>query len=215
MLIITFLIIIGFSNLYAKITIDANFENGYIGKYQIVEPDIIKIGPLNGNKETWFSFRILGVKRIKVNFIFEWINKGEVYAPNYNGTINNKAMVSYDGKGYEIIKDVFTKSFLNSDKPAIRRHEDIMQDGELIVRSFAEYFGIESKDCPPFLMAGDCNTNNGKKGDKIIFSVYYYDINELPPKHVTLVVGDKKYEMTAAKSDNNYRKPVLYHIILF
>ena len=104
---------------------------------------------------------------------------------------------------------VFTKSYLNKDKPAIRRNEDLMQDGELITRSFYEYFGMESKDCPPFLMAGDCNTNNGKKGDSITFSVYYYDINKLPPKNVTLVINGKNYEMqTAGKAD--YKKPVLY-----
>lgn len=31
---------------FAGITIDANFENGYIGKYEIKEPDTINIGPV-------------------------------------------------------------------------------------------------------------------------------------------------------------------------
>lgn len=101
-----FFVIAGFDYSLAKITIDSNFENGYIGKYQVKEPDTIKIGPVYGHRESWFSFKISGVKGIKVNFTFEWLSKGEVYAPNYNGAINNKAMVTYDGKGYEIIKDV-------------------------------------------------------------------------------------------------------------
>ena len=463
----------------AAITVDAHFENGYIGSYVFTSPDTLELSARSGDLASWYSFRLKGVKGKKINFVIEWKNKGKIFIPNYNGRINDKTMVTYDGKGYEIIKDqefvpmqpetisdqyfsgkfrqkfshlfrenealvsyaapfpnsrvdqlaeqlkgdprvtmesignsrfkhlpiryfkltdssvpdagkkrifitgredsyevggswategimrfllskdpvavaslknlvfyifpifsvdgvamgstnfplsedglqyiyvtaqwnreqpyeevrlmkafwdklktsgenidvalkchatcywechfrpedcapdnkdnsrkllgmlrgnlpwraeagplgpggvaymnaefikvfpnaitysshndfVFTKNYLKTNEPVIRRHEDVLQDGELIVRAFAEYFGIpRAAEVAPFLMAGDVNTNNGKKGDTVHFWCYYYDVNKKPAQKVLLVIGDHRYEMKAPK-EPDYSKPVRF-----
>jgi hypothetical protein len=450
--------------------IDADFENGHLVKYQVVEPDTISIGPLNGNRDRWFSFRLRGVKHRKVNFVFEWQSRGSLDEV-LRVAANDTAMVTYDGKGYEIIKGVefrpktpgatsgnyvqsfshvfredearvaycapwsnatlaqlaeelkadprvavdsignsrfrdlpltyfrvtdgsasdkpkkkilivaredsyeaggswaaegmlrfllsedpvakemlkrtvfcifpifsvdgvamghtnfplnpdgsdyvyvtakwdvepsyhevrlmkdfwsrlkaageevdilfrchatcyfqphfrpgdcseerkgdaqrlmdiltarlpwrvqaglhsgeafmgyhllqvfpgaltysshndfvFTAQYLGTERAAIRRHEDVMQDGELIARAFAEFYGIESKAVPPYLMAGDVDMNNARKGEATAFTVYYYDLNGLPPTRLEVVVNGKPYAMQA-DAGADYRKPVRF-----
>lgn len=87
------------------ISVDANFENGHIGRHVIRDDDTLEIGPLSGDRESWYSFRIKGVKGKRVTFIFEWLPRGRMYLPNFNGRVNEKAMITYDGLGYELVKD--------------------------------------------------------------------------------------------------------------
>lgn len=454
-----------------SIIIDTNFENGHLDHYKIVGSDMIYVGPISHHKDTWFSFRIKGVKNKKITMIFEWINS-QPLPKNFNGAVNNTGMVTYDGKGFEIIKDVtfafkdpssntgnyiqtfvhtfrndnamvsycapwsntrmtalaaelktdkrvridtigfskfkklplayfritdrnvpdsdkvkffliaredsyeaggswaleglmkyilsddpvaiemlkkmvfiifpifsvdgvaigstnypldpenskfvyitadwdkdppyhevqlmkdfwnklkdedfhpdvcfkfhstcywechfrpedcavqnlkkerelldllrsklswrieagphrnskpymnynfiqifpeaitfsshndfvFTARYLGTEKPVYRRHEDVMQDGELIARCFAGFYGIQGKEVAPFLMAGDVNKNCGKKGDEIVYSVYYYDLQQKPPVKIQVVINKKPYDMTS-KPDADFRKPVLH-----
>jgi DNA modification methylase len=64
-------------------------------------------------------------------------------------------------------------------------------------------------------MAGDVNTNNGKKGDPLIYSIYYYDVQQLPPTQIEVVINGKSYKMTAEENPD-YSKPVkfTYHTLL-
>lgn len=460
-------------NAFSDITIDADFENGHLGKYKIIQPDTISVGPVSGHRDLWFSFKIKGVKHKKISIVFEMKNKEKLGA-NFGGVVNNTAMVTYDGKGFEIIKDVgfsfkipgvtsgnyiqklthvfredealvsycapwsntrmaelaeklksdkrvqidsigkskfknlpltyfkvtdssspdktkkklfylaredsyeaggswavegilkfilsedavakemlkkmvfyifpvfsvdgvaigstnypldpenndyvyvtatwdkeppyyevklmkdfwnklkrtgeeidigfrahatcywqchfrlencskenksksqelfrilknnlswridagsrensetktrmtyqlqqvfpnaltysshndfvFTQDYLKTDKPVIRRHEDVIQDGELIARCFAEFYGIQSKEIAPYLMAGDIDKNCGKKGNSVTYSVYYYDINEIPPAKIEVIINGKPYKMTC-ENKVDYKKPVKY-----
>jgi hypothetical protein len=104
---------------------------------------------------------------------------------------------------------IFSKIFLNSDKPVYRRHEDVMQDGELIARSFAKYYGIPSGNVAPYLMAGDVDKNCGKKGAELTWSVYYWDINELKPSSIEVVINGKTYKMIP-DGNPDFKKPVKY-----
>jgi len=77
-----------------------------------------------------------------------------------------------------------------------RRNEDILQDGELFARAIAKFYGIESKETAPFLMGADIDKNCGKRGDTVIFSAYYYDLNGLPPSKVEIYINSKPYQMS-------------------
>lgn len=103
---------------------------------------------------------------------------------------------------------IFTGRYLKSEK-VYRRHEDVLQDGELIARSYAEFYGIKGKDVAPFLMAGDVDKNCGKKGDQITYSVYYYDINQIPPVNIQVIINNKAYSMKCGENVD-FRKPVKY-----
>ena len=107
---------------------------------------------------------------------------------------------------------IFTRKYLNAEKNVYRRHEDVIQDGELIARSYAEFYGIPSKLVAPYLMAGDVNINNGKKGDPVTYSVYYYDLQQLPPSKIEVVINGKAYKMTA-ESGADYSKPVKFTFV--
>ena len=85
------------------IAVDANFENGYIGDHKFTAPDTLELSARSSDRAGWFSFRLKGARGKKVNFVIEWKSKGKIFIPNYN--INTKAMVTYVGKGYEIIRD--------------------------------------------------------------------------------------------------------------
>jgi hypothetical protein len=104
---------------------------------------------------------------------------------------------------------IFTGRYLGIEKPVYRRHEDVMQDGELIARCFAEFYGISGKEVAPYLMAGDVDKNCGRKGEEIKYSVYYYDINQLPPVKIEVVINNKSYRMTTGQK-TDYKKPVLF-----
>lgn len=104
---------------------------------------------------------------------------------------------------------IFTKGYLKTDKHVYRRHEDVLQDGELIARSYAEFYGIPSDVVAPYLMAGDVDRNCGEKGIPLIYSVYYYDVHRLPPEKVEVVINKKAYEMTA-DPNADYSKPVRF-----
>jgi hypothetical protein len=104
---------------------------------------------------------------------------------------------------------IFTRGYLKKDKNVYRRHEDILQDGELIARSYADFYGIASTEVAPYLMAGDVDRNAGPKGTSITYSVYYYDINGLPPQKVEVVINKKSYEMKA-ESTADFSKPVKF-----
>ena len=130
---------------------------------------------------------------------------------NRKGYMNyNFIQVFPDAITYSSHSDfIFTRRYLKTDKNVYRRHEDVLQDGELIARSYAEFYGIPSKDVAPYLMAGDVDTNHGKKGYTVIYSVYYYDVQQLPPSSVEVVINKKAYKM---KADENadYSKPVRF-----
>ena len=83
------------------------------------------------------------------------------------------------------------------------------QDGELVIRSFAEFNGIEPTIAPPYLMAGDVSTNAVREGATVRFSVYYYDVNALEPAFVNLVVNGRTYAMQPA-GEVDYGRPVLF-----
>lgn len=104
---------------------------------------------------------------------------------------------------------IFTRGYLKTQKHVYRRHEDVLQDGELIARSYADFYNILSKDVAPYLMAGDVDRNCGPKGTPLIYSVYYYDINGLPPQKVEVVIKGKSYEMKA-EQNADYSKPVKF-----
>lgn len=78
------------------LTIDANFENGYIGPHRITASDTVEIGPINGNTSVWFCFRIKGVRNRQVRFITEAKAK-RTYARNFEGAIDTPVYISYDG----------------------------------------------------------------------------------------------------------------------
>lgn len=84
-----------------------------------------------------------------------------------------------------------------------------MQDGELIARSFAQFYDIPSPEVAPYLMAGDVDVNCGKKGTPVAYSVYYYDIQQLPPGKIEVIINKKAYQMTA-EDHADYSKPVKF-----
>ena len=104
---------------------------------------------------------------------------------------------------------IFTKRYLKTNKHVYRRHEDVMQDGELIARSFAEFYKIPSGVVAPYLMAGDVDRNCGEKGELITYSVYYYDVQQLPPSKVEVVINGRAYEMIS-EENADYSKPVRF-----
>ena len=104
---------------------------------------------------------------------------------------------------------IFSGEYLRTEKNVFRRHEDVIQDGELIARCFGEFYGIETKEVAPYLMGGDVDRNSGKKNDPVTYYVYYYDVNEIPPAKIEVNINGKPYKMTCEK-DANYRKPVKY-----
>ncbi len=104
---------------------------------------------------------------------------------------------------------LFTRGYLKSDKLVYRRHEDVLQDGELMARSFGEFYGIPSDTVAPYLMAGDVDINNGKKGTPLIYSVYYFDVNHLPPESVEVIINKKPFKMTAVPNAD-YSRPVKF-----
>ena len=104
---------------------------------------------------------------------------------------------------------IFTRRYLKTEKNVYRRHEDVLQDGELIARSFAEFYGIPSEDVAPYLMAGDVDTNCGEKGSPVTYSVYYYDIHGLPSASVEVIINKKAYKMTAGPNPD-FSKPVKF-----
>ena len=110
---------------------------------------------------------------------------------------------------------IFAGQYINTGKNVYRRQEDILQDGELIARSYAEFFGIDAKEAAPYLMAGDVDRNSGKKGEELTYSVYYYDAGGLPPRKVEVKINGKNYQMSSAK-EPDFRKPVkfIYKTIL-
>lgn len=149
---------------------------------------------------------LLGILMDKLSWRIE---AGDI--KNRKGYMNyNFIQVFPDAITYSSHSDfIFTRRYLKTDKNVYRRHEDVLQDGELIARSYAEFYGIPSKDVAPYLMAGDVDTNHGKKGDTVIYSVYYYDVQQLPPSSVEVVINKKAYKM---KADENadYSKPVRF-----
>ena len=104
---------------------------------------------------------------------------------------------------------IFTSGYLKSAKPVYRRHEDVMQDGELIARSYANFYGISSKETAPYLMAGDVDKNCGVKGTELTYSVYYWDINSIKPSKVEVLIGRKAYQMSC-EGTPDFKKPVKY-----
>ncbi len=104
---------------------------------------------------------------------------------------------------------VFTADFLGTEKAAIRRHEDLLQDGELIVRALAEHDGILSRSYPPCLMAGNVDPNAVAAGETATFSVYYYDLHGRPPERVELLVNGKSYPMRGPRTAD-YSRPVRF-----
>ncbi|MFW6145945.1 MAG: M14 family zinc carboxypeptidase [Planctomycetota bacterium] len=104
---------------------------------------------------------------------------------------------------------VFPASFLGTDTAVIRRHEDVVQDGELIVRALAEHDGIPSRSYAPCLMAGDVDRNAAAPGETVTFSVYYYDIHGRPPERVELHVNGKSYRMRGPEAAD-YSRPVRF-----
>ena len=85
------------------ISLNFDFENGNLGTHRI-EGDTIFVGPVSRHKDTWFSFKIKGVKHRKVTMIIDWINTAKVTG-NFGGQVNNTAMITYDGNGFEVVKD--------------------------------------------------------------------------------------------------------------
>ncbi len=107
---------------------------------------------------------------------------------------------------------VLTANYLNSEKPTHRRHEDILQDGELIVRSYAKHYELKSQEnMPPYFMGGDVDKNNGKKGDVVKFYGYYIDVNGLPSTKVDVVINGMTFNMTAAP-DADYKKAIKFSL---
>ena len=104
---------------------------------------------------------------------------------------------------------IFAGQYTGTEKNVYRRHEDILQDGELIARAYAEFFGIEARETAPYLMAGDVDVNNGKKGAPVSYSVYYYDLNGLPPAGIKVVINGKAFKMDCAR-EPDYKRPVKY-----
>lgn len=104
---------------------------------------------------------------------------------------------------------IFTKRYLKTANHVYRRHEDVIQDGELIARSYAEFYGIPSAEVAPYLMAGDADINCGEKGTPVTYSVYYYDIKQQPPAKIEVIINNKPYEMTA-EENVDYSKPVKF-----
>ena len=84
-----------------------------------------------------------------------------------------------------------------------------MQDGELIARSYANFYGIPSNKTAPYLMAGDVDKNCGVKGTELTYSVYYWDINELNPSNIEVFIGGKAYKMSY-EGTPDFKKPVKY-----
>ncbi|NLF29422.1 MAG: hypothetical protein GX591_00890 [Planctomycetes bacterium] len=104
---------------------------------------------------------------------------------------------------------VFPAHFLGTGQAAIRRHEDLLQDGELIIRALAEHYGIESRSYAPCLMAGDVDRNAVARGETAAFRVYYYDMHGLPPERVELRVNGKSYPMRGP-AEADYSRPVRF-----
>jgi hypothetical protein len=58
-------------------------------------------------------------------------------------------------------------------------------------------------------MAGDVDQNCGTKGTSVTYSVYYYDIHQLPPQRMEVVINGKAYKMTPV-GNQDYKLPVKY-----
>jgi hypothetical protein len=104
---------------------------------------------------------------------------------------------------------IWTSTMSKDYKRIYRRQEDIMQDGELIARSYAAFYGIPTQESAPYLMAGDVDKNYGPQGTSVTYSVYYYDINQLPPQRMEVIINGKAYKMTP-EGNQDYRLPVKY-----
>jgi hypothetical protein len=158
--------------------------------------------PENLEKE----MRLLGMLRNKLPWRIQ-----DPPLRNPKGYMNyNFIQVFPDAITYSSHSDfIFTRRYLKTEKNVYRRHEDVLQDGELIARSYAEFYGIPSENVAPYLMAGDVNINHGRKGDPVIYSVYYYDLQQLPPTEIEVTINGKGFRMIAGENAD-YSKPVKF-----
>lgn len=149
---------------------------------------------------------LLGILRDKLSWRIE---AGDL--KSRKGYMNyNFIQVFPDAITYSSHSDfIFTRRYLKTKQNVYRRHEDLLQDGELIARSYAEFYGIPSKEVAPYLMAGDTDRNCGKEGMPITYSVYYYDVQQLPPSEIEVVINKKAFKMKA-EENADYSKPVKF-----
>ena len=149
---------------------------------------------------------LLSVLRTKLSWRIEDrpLNRPKTYM-NYNFIQVFPNAITYSSHN----DFIFTKRYLKTDKHVYRRHEDVMQDGELIARSFADFYKIPSAVVPPYLMAGDVDRNCGEKGEQVTYSVYYYDVQQLRPSKVEVVINGKPFKMIC-EENADYSKPVKF-----
>ena len=150
--------------------------------------------------------QLLGILRKKLSWRIE-----DPALRNPNTYMNsNFIKVFPDAITYSSHNDfIFTRRYLKTTQNVYRRHEDVIQDGELIARSYAEFYGVPSKAVAPYLMAGDVDVNCGVKGAPLTYSVYYYDIQKLPPSKIEVIINKKAYKMEA-EENADYSKPVRF-----
>ena len=128
---------------------------------------------------------------------------------SYDGHKLSKILNTYWMQEYfgSIAAPIHTDSLFKKKKRPV---EDNYQDGELLIRGIAEYFGMPiPESVPPFLMAGNLEKYRFNKGEKAVFSVFYKDVLDRKPEYVKVVIGEKSYPMSAV-SESGFIKGAEY-----
>ncbi len=74
------------------------------------------------------------------------------------------------------------------------------QEGELLVRGIADYYGISSQEkTHPFVLVSNVDKYRCKKGEKVKFQALYQDILGRDAEYVKVVAGDKTIKMEKGK----------------
>ena len=144
---------------------------------------------------------------------------------NYTAALRKECLphyvvnISYDGHpASKLVNAYWVQNFFGSlaapvhtdsiFKKKRRPVEDNYQDGELLIRGIAEYFGMPlPESVPPYLFASGTDKYRYNKGEKAAFRVYYKDVLDRKPEYVKVVIGEKSYPMSS-ESEAGYVKGV-------
>ena len=195
-----------FLDLRANISLDANFENGMAVDYRIVEPDTISFGPLSGDKNTWYSFKLKGVKNKKVNFVFEW-KKDRFQDLASIWSCKDTAMVTYDGKGYEIVKntifapkDPSTLSGTTYKGNLLQSFSHVFREDEALVSYFPPWTNTtlanlaEKLKADPRVTIDSIGNSKFKKLPITYFRITDKSVQDTAKKKVLIVGREDSYE---------------------
>lgn len=85
--------------------------------------------------------------------------------------------------------------------------DDLMIEGELMVRSLAEHLGIKASDPPPYLHGAEIYRQVGVNQNTFHVRCIYRDLHNRPPTYVRVVINDKPYDLFRVPNqsrDNNH-----------